>query len=457
MRNRYAFNRRLPYLLLAPSVIVLLALILYPLAFALRNSFWFWNLQTSPMPLYHSGWDNYHMVFQVTPFGVALKNTLLLGFFDTFAQFWFGLGIALLLHTHLRGMGVMRALLIMPTTLAPVVAGFLFRHQLEPKGGVLPWLLGGIGFPVPPQGFLGNANAALFSIGVVDTWQWTPFFAIVLYAGLLSMSEEIKEAAQVGGAAPWRMFWSITLPLLCPIAAFLVMIRFMQLFNSFHLVYVLTNGGPGSASRTLSINLFREGLVNYNIGLTAAMTWLVAIIVSSGATLLSLPFALSVAYALSRFSMRGKECIMNWYISLLIAPPIVFVIPYFILMSRIGWAGAYQAMIVTLQTLAIPFSVWLLKSFMDEVPLDLEEAAWVDGANRFAAFFRIIIPLALPGIIVTSIFTFVFSWNNVIFPLALSKQSRTTLPVGAISFFASPGVYWGHIAATAVVAMLPPR
>ena len=85
--------------------------------------------------------------------------------------------------------------------------------------------------------------------------------------------------------------------------------------------------------------------------------------------------------------MRGKEFIMNWYISLLIAPPIVFVIPYFILMSWIGWAGSYQAMILTLQTLAIPFSVWLLKSFMDEVPIDLEEAAWVDGANRFAAFF----------------------------------------------------------------------
>ena len=181
-----------------------------------------------------------------------------------------------------------------------------------------------------------------------------------------------------------------------------------------------------------------------------------SVVVSTGATLLSLPFALSAAYALSRFALRGKEFIMNWYISLLIAPPIVFVIPYFILMSRIGWAGSYQAMILTLQTLAIPFSVWLLKSFMDEVPLDLEEAAWVDGANRFAAFFRIIIPLALPGIIVTSMFTFVFSWNNVLFPLVLSKQSTTTLPVGTISFFASTGIYWGHLAATAVVAMLPP-
>ena len=273
-------NRRLPYILLAPSIVILLALILYPLGFALRNSFYFWTLQTSTSPLYHSGLDNYRMVFQVTPFAEALKNTLLLAGFGTLAQFWFGMGIALLLHTHLRGMTFFRAVLIMPTTLAPVVAGFLFRYLLEPKGGIVPWVFEGIGIPVPPQGFLGSAATSLFTIGLVDTWQWTPFFAIVLYAGLLSISEEIKEAAQVDGASSWRMFWSIILPLLRPIAAFLVMIRFMQLFNSFDLVYVLTNGGPGTSSRTLSFNLYREGLVNYNIGLTAAMTWLVVIIVT---------------------------------------------------------------------------------------------------------------------------------------------------------------------------------
>ena len=273
-------NRRLPYLLLAPSIIILLALILYPLGFALRNSFYFWNLQTSPAPLYHSGLDNYRMVFQVTPFAEALVNTLLLAGLGTLAQFWFGMGIALLLHTHLRGMSLFRAALIMPTTLAPVVAGFLFRYLLEPKGGIVPWVFEGIGIPMPPQGFLGSASTSLLTIGIVDTWQWTPFFAIVLYAGLLSISEEVKEAAQVDGASSWRMFWSITLPLLRPIAAFLVMIRFMQLFNSFDLVYVLTRGGPGTSSRTLSFNLYREGLVNHNIGMTAAMTWLVVIIVT---------------------------------------------------------------------------------------------------------------------------------------------------------------------------------
>ncbi|MBC8253843.1 MAG: carbohydrate ABC transporter permease [Ardenticatenia bacterium] len=181
-----------------------------------------------------------------------------------------------------------------------------------------------------------------------------------------------------------------------------------------------------------------------------------SLIVSTGTIMLSLPFSLAAAYSLSRYRIRNKRFVMMWYISLLMAPPIVFIIPYFILMTWIGWAGTYQAMIVLLQTITIPFSVWLLKSFLDEMPVELEEAALVDGASRLQAFLRITLPLALPGIIVTSIFAFVFSWNNVLFPLVLSKQATATLPVGAISFFASTGIYWNQIAATAVVTMLPP-
>ncbi len=273
-------HKALPFLLIAPSIIVLLSLVLYPMAFALINSFYFWNLQTSPTPMFFNGLANYKMVFQTTPFLAALKNTLLLSTLGTFVQFSLGMAIALLLNTHVRGMTFLRTVLIMPVTVAPVVVGFLFRYLLAPEGGILPWLLRGIGVPVPPQGMLGSASTALLSIGIADTWQWTPFFAIVLYAGLLSISDDMLDAARVDGAKGWSMFWHITLPTLRPLVAFLVMIRYMQLFNSFDLVYVLTGGGPGTSSRTLSYNLYQEGLVNYNIGLTAAMTWLIVLIVT---------------------------------------------------------------------------------------------------------------------------------------------------------------------------------
>ena len=113
-------------------------------------------------------------------------------------------------------------------------------------------------------------------------------------------------------------------------------------------------------------------------------------------------------------------------------------------------------MVLILQTLTVPFSIWLLKSFIDEVPLEVEEAAQIDGANWYTQLVRVTLPLTLPGIIVTSMFAFVFSWNNVVFPLVLSRQETTTLPLGTLNYFATAGITWNYIAATSVAAMLPP-
>ena len=181
-----------------------------------------------------------------------------------------------------------------------------------------------------------------------------------------------------------------------------------------------------------------------------------SLVVAIGATLLNLPFSIAAAYALSRYRLRAKAFLMMWYISLLMAPPVVFLIPYFIVMSKLQLRGTYPSMILISQTITIPFSIWLLKSFFDEVPVDIEEAAQVDGANWYQALTWVTLPLSLPGIIVTSMFAFVFTWNNVIFPLVLSNQRTATLPVGTLNFFATTGVTWNYIASTAVITMLPP-
>jgi multiple sugar transport system permease protein len=277
---RAASRKALPYLLILPSVVALLSLIIYPMFFSLINSFYLWNLQTSPAPLLFVGDQNYRSVFTVTPFLDALRNTLMLSIGGTFIQFWFGMGIALLLNSQLRGMSVARVLLIMPTTIAPIVVGFLFRYMYYEGSGLISWLLTSAGFPVPPQGLLGSARTALAAIALADIWQWTPFFAIVLFAGLLSIPDDIVEAARVDGASGWRLFAGITFPLMWRTAVVVIMIRFMQLFNMFDLVLVLTRGGPGTASRTLSYNLYLEGLANYNIGVAAAMTWIIVILVT---------------------------------------------------------------------------------------------------------------------------------------------------------------------------------
>lgn len=181
-----------------------------------------------------------------------------------------------------------------------------------------------------------------------------------------------------------------------------------------------------------------------------------SLIVAIGAVALNLPFSVPAAYSLSRFRIRGKKYIMLWYLGLLMAPPVAFLIPYFILMTNIGLSGTYLSMILVLQTLTIPFSIWLMKSFIDEVPVEIEEAARVDGASYFTILWKVILPLVRPGLIVTSMFAFVFAWNNAAFPLVLSSQSTATLPIGTLGYFANTGVTWSYIAAAAVVAMLPP-
>ena len=230
--------------------------------------------------MFFNGFGNYRMVFEVTPFVESFNNTILLAFSGTLVQFIFGMLIALILFTHLPGVNFVRIILIMPVTIAPIVVGFLFRYLYEPQGGLLIWLAELANISLPKAGLLGDPSTSLLAVGLADSWQWTPFFAIILYAGLLALPSDIIEAAKVDGANRLKVFFYIQLPLLKNISAFLIMIRFMQLFNSFDLVYVLTNGGPGTSSRTLSYNLYQEGLVNYNIGTTAAMTWVMVLIVT---------------------------------------------------------------------------------------------------------------------------------------------------------------------------------
>ena len=279
--KRPAVATWLPYALVAPSVVLLVGLIAYPLVFALRNSFYFWNLQMSPEPMFYVGLANYAMVLKSPEFIASISNTILLSVGGTAIEFVLGLAIALLLSNQLKGMNVARAILIMPTTIAPIVAGFLFRYLYDPSGGIAGWLLGSIGLDPPAEGLLGSTRTSLLSIMFADIWQWTPFFAIVLYAGLLSVPQNLVEAARLDGASHWTIFRRIKLPLIMHTALIVILLRFMQLFNTFDLVLVLTRGGPGTSSRTLGYTLYQQGLIDFNIGMASAMTWLIVIMVNA--------------------------------------------------------------------------------------------------------------------------------------------------------------------------------
>lgn len=271
-------SNKLAYLLLAPSLLLLIAILIYPMGFSLSYSFQFWNLQTSPTPQGFAGIQNFSRVFSDPQFVRSLINTLYISVTATVLQLVLGLMIANLLNAKLKGTGVARVLLILPVAISPMVVGFIFRYLLY-ANGLLPFIFRSMGISLPARGLLGSNLTAPWMIILTDTWQWTPFFAIILLAGLKSIPLEIIEAAKVDGASPFQAFWYVKLPSLKFVLAIVIMIRFLKTFNLFDIIHIMTRGGPGMATRTLSYNLFYAALRYFNVGYSSAMAWVMILIV----------------------------------------------------------------------------------------------------------------------------------------------------------------------------------
>jgi multiple sugar transport system permease protein len=267
-----------PYLLIAPAFLLAFVIVIFPLVFTVRNSFLNWNLQTSPVPLGSVGFTNYRLALSDPTFFAAFRNTMVITFVGTAIEFLLGLVLALLLYEELKGTNKIRAVVIMPMTVAPIVAGLMFRFLFY-NNGLIPYFLRQIGVGVPGQGVLGHASTVLIGPILTNVWQWTPFFAIIMLAGFQSIPDEQIECAIVDGAGYFRRLRSILLPNLNFVAVIIVMIRFMMNFNIFDIIYAQTRGGPGLSSRTLSYNLYYAGLVEFNMGFASALAVIMIIIV----------------------------------------------------------------------------------------------------------------------------------------------------------------------------------
>jgi multiple sugar transport system permease protein len=137
-------------------------------------------------------------------------------------------------------------------------------------------------------------------------------------------------------------------------------------------------------------------------------------------------------------------------------PPIVFIVPLFLMMQTLKLRNSYTGLILIFTTFNLPFTVWMLKSFFEEAPVELEEAAWIDGASRMQALLRIILPLTAPGLAATAVFAALLAWNEFLFALLLGGPETTTLPVFLAGFIGERSVEWGEIMATAVLTVIPP-
>jgi multiple sugar transport system permease protein len=179
-------------------------------------------------------------------------------------------------------------------------------------------------------------------------------------------------------------------------------------------------------------------------------------LVSSTTTVLAVIVAVPAAYAFSRFQFPGRQTLFYAVLVRNMFPGVVFLIPLFVMMRNLRLVNTEWSLILTYLTFGLPLSIWLLKGFYDNIPPQLEQAARIDGASRFQAFLRVVMPLSSPGIIATAIYSFVQAWNEYVYALTfLNNRDKLTLPVGLQRFFTEYATDWPGLMAAAFIMSVP--
>ena len=255
----------LKYRLLLPLLTVMAAIMLYPIGFSLWLSLQDYRI-TRPDDAAFAGLDNYALILTDPSFGNALRNTLVFVFGAVTLELALGLGLALLVHRLRLLSGVVRSILLAPMFVTPIAVGLMFRFLLNAEIGVVSYHLGLAGVSVDWFG----PKLALFSLILIDVWQWTPFMLLMFLAGLESLPRAPFEAARIDGAGAWLTFRALTLPLLMPVLVIAVIIRALDAFKVFEYVFAITRGGPGDATETLMYFIYQTGFRFFRMGEAAA-------------------------------------------------------------------------------------------------------------------------------------------------------------------------------------------
>jgi multiple sugar transport system permease protein len=237
-------------------------------------------------------------VLQDQAFWSSTWQTLKFTFFAVSLQMVLGLAIAFLIHGATIGKGVIRSLMILPLATSAAVTGLFWRYLYDTQFGLINYFLSLVGLPEP--NWLGDIDIAMWSVIFFDVWQWTPFVALIALAGLQSLPKEPFEAAELDGASAWRVLRVLTFPMLKPVLFLVLVLRTIDCMRLYDAVAVLTRGGPGTATETMTFYLYRTGLKLFRMDYasTMAIFFLYAMLVAS-------IFALKPL--LKQFSARAGE------------------------------------------------------------------------------------------------------------------------------------------------------
>ena len=271
-------DRTLKYLLVLPAVVVVFATAVWPLIQSFIFSLYQGRLTRPGFPQGYIGSENYYWaVFEEPAFWNSVVVTTVYTIATVALTVLLALGLALLLVPGGRFRGGVQTLLILPFAMSPALIGVSFRFMFNPEFGLFDAFFGLIIPPLADISWLSDPTLAFAVCVMADVWGWIPFLTLVLIGGLAAVPRDTIEAAEVDGASAWQVFRDVTLPQLTPVLAVVIILKSIFSLKTFDQVYMLTNGGPGAATQTLSHYIYFNGLKYGQIGYSASVAWLMVI------------------------------------------------------------------------------------------------------------------------------------------------------------------------------------
>ena len=259
------------WLFIAPTILLLLVINIFPLIWSIQLSFTNFKANRAVQGIQNVGILNYINILHDEEIWSALQITAHFLFWTILLQVLLGFSLAWLVNHKFRGHSFWTTMILLPMMLSPAVVGNFWKFLFQPQIGLFNYVVSFI-TGADPSSFqmIGEVKLAPWAIIIVDTWMWTPYVMLICLAGLRSIPDYIYEAAEVDRASAWRTFWSITLPMVAPFLMLAVLFRGIENFKMFDLVVNLTSGGPGSVTELASINLKREAFEKWRTGYSSA-------------------------------------------------------------------------------------------------------------------------------------------------------------------------------------------
>ena len=269
-------NKHIKWVFSLPVLIFMAVTVVIPIVMTLVFSLCDWNLLMGTGMKLNWG-KNYLDVLGSREFWQSLAITFYYTGLATVAELLLGVAIALILNREFIGKNAVKTIVLLPYMMAPVAVGLMWMLFYEPSSGLINYIFSVVG--LPRSSFVSAKETVIPAIAVVETWQMTPMVVIVCLAGLSSLPADPMEAARVDGATPVQAFFKITLPLLTQTLFSIGLLRFIDIFKSFDLIYALTKGGPANASRTLNLYAYETAFSYYKFGTSSTMLMILFVIV----------------------------------------------------------------------------------------------------------------------------------------------------------------------------------